>query len=86
MQKCLLALVTFVAITSFGRPAQAYYDAPWCAVIDLGPGSSVERCEYWNFAACRQEITGGNRGFCIQNPRWSGAGPYPHSPRRRNRY
>jgi hypothetical protein len=51
-------------------------DGPWCAIVDLGPGSSVERCHFRTFEACRQEITGGNRGFCRPSQWWSGVSPY----------
>jgi hypothetical protein len=85
MRNWLLALTALLGAMSFGpNPARAYYEGPWCAIVDLGPGSSVERCEFWDFESCRQEITGGNRGFCNHNPRYSGAAP-PYGPRRRVR-
>jgi hypothetical protein len=68
-------------------PAAAYGEAPWCAIYDIGSGSSVERCEFRDFESCRQEITGGNRGFCNHNPRWTGqTGQATHRspPRRQN--
>lgn len=73
MRKSLLILSMLAGIALLGsKPAAAYGDAPWCAFYDIGSGSSVERCEFRDFESCRQEITGGNRGFCNPNPRWSG--------------
>ena len=79
MPRCLFILATLTGTTLLGlNPAAAYGDGPWCALYEIGPGSSVERCEFRSFESCLQEISGGNRGFCSQNPRWSGqfqAGP-----------
>jgi hypothetical protein len=81
MRRHLLMLVTLTGTMVLGlHPANAYNDGPWCAVVDLGPGTSVERCDFWNFEACRQEITGGNRGFCRPNQWWAG-GPPPYRDR-----
>jgi hypothetical protein len=51
------------------QPAQAY-QAPWCAVIELGPGSNYWDCQYRSFEDCyrRGNILGGNRGFCNMSP------------------
>ena len=88
MRRCLLGLSMLTGMTLLGfNPAMAAYgEAPWCAIFGIGEGSSVERCEFRSFEACRQEITGGNRGFCNQNPRWSGqaAQPARRSPRHSN--
>ena len=52
-------------------PAQAS-EAAWCAVISLGPGAIYEDCQYRTFEACRPVVLSGNRGFCNQNPRYTG--------------
>jgi len=69
-------LPTLILLTGcsllWSHPAAAYGEAPWCAVYSVGAGSSQERCEYRNFESCRRAITGGNRGFCNHNPRWTG--------------
>ena len=71
-----LVLATLIGTTWLGlHPAGAYYEGPWCAIVDLGPGSSTQRCDFRDFESCRQEVTGGNRGFCNHNPNWSGASP-----------
>src|SRR5215203_7415816 len=57
---------------SYPAAAYGYGEAPWCALYDIGEGSTQERCEFRDFESCRQEITGGNRGFCNHNPRWTG--------------
>jgi Protein of unknown function (DUF3551) len=88
MQKYLLALAILMGTALVGlAPAWAYYEGPWCAIVDLGPGSSTSKCDFPDFESCRREITGGNRGFCNHNPRWSGASTAERvSPRRRLRY
>ena len=87
MRRCLLILLMLTGVTLLGSDpaAAAYGEAPWCAIYDIGPGSSVERCEFRDFESCRQEITGGNRGFCNHNPRWIGQTGQAtrHSPPRR---
>ena len=89
MRRFSLAAAAFAAITLLGtHPSQAYYgNAPWCAVVNLGHGSSVARCVYWSFEACRPNVIAGNRGFCNTNPYWAGhlaASPKPI--RKRVRY
>ena len=74
MRRCLPILVMLTGVTLLGSdPAAAYGygEAPWCAIYSVGR-SSQERCEFRDFESCRQEITGGNRGFCNHNPRWTG--------------
>ena len=86
MRNWLLALAALVGTTLLSPgPAAAYYEGPWCAIIDLGPGSTTQRCDFPNFEACRLEITGGNRGFCNHNPRWAGGSSEYGPPRRRMR-
>jgi uncharacterized protein DUF3551 len=91
MGKKLLVAVAFAAVFLLGaHPTQAYSgNAPWCAVVSLGHGSSVERCYYWSFEACRQNVIAGNRGFCNTNPYWAaqvGAAPGPKARRKRAQY
>ncbi|MBX9842358.1 MAG: DUF3551 domain-containing protein [Xanthobacteraceae bacterium] len=82
MNKVLLLAVA-VATTALagGQPAQAYYDAPWCAVFSTGHGGVSERCEYRNLESCRMEIVAGNRGFCRLNGYYLGSQAY--APRTR---
>ena len=44
--------------------------APYCAVIELGPGSVYWDCQYSSFDDCyrRGNILAGNRGFCNPSP------------------
>lgn len=85
MKAIVLAAAAVSAAASLqAPPAQAYGNGPWCAVYSIGHGSATERCEFWNFEACRQEITGGNRGFCRPSSYWAAPGrPAPYSPGRR---
>jgi hypothetical protein len=88
MRRCLMALGTVTATMLLGlHPGAAYTEGPWCAVSGLGEGAVSERCDFQDFASCQREVTGGNRGFCNHNPRWSGPS-HPServSPRRRAR-
>ena len=76
-------LLVGLAITAFdGRAAQAY-EAPWCAVIDVGTGNIYWDCQYNSIEECRPHVIAGNRGFCVQNPRYHG--PRRAMPRRYRR-
>jgi hypothetical protein len=89
MRKFLLVLAALAAVTLLGSsPSQAYYGtAPWCAVVNLGHGSVVQRCVYWDFETCRQNVIAGNRGFCNTNPYFAGRGAAsPRLSRKRVRY
>ena len=69
------------------QPAQAY-QAPWCAVIQLGSGSNYWDCQYGSFEDCyrRGNILGGNRGFCNASPYYAAnAAEHPRSAKRRAR-
>ena len=72
MPRFVLAVVTLAVAMLLGTGTSQAYEGPWCAVYPIGPGAVAERCEFQTFESCRQEITGGNRGFCNNNPRWSG--------------
>jgi Protein of unknown function (DUF3551) len=90
MGKFLLVAVASAAGFLLGtQPSQAYYgNAPWCAVVSVGNGSSVARCVYWSFEACRPNVIAGNRGFCNTNPYYAGqfaASPQPRLVRKRVR-
>jgi hypothetical protein len=70
MTRMILVAIAGLAGVFFGlQPAQAY-QAPWCAVIQLGPGSNYWDCQYHSFEDCyrRGNILGGNRGFCNASP------------------
>ena len=89
MRNRLLILAALAGFAMLGpSPANAYYEGPWCAVVGLGPGSTTERCEFRDFESCRMEISGGNRGFCNHNPRWTGGASLPseRASRRRVRH
>lgn len=65
----LVAIAGFASVFFGVQPVQAY-QAPWCAVIQLGPGSNYWDCQYYSFDDCyrRGNILGGNRGFCNASP------------------
>lgn len=85
MRNRLLILATLAGAVLLGPSPAGAYEGPWCAVVGLGEGSTIERCDFRDFESCRQEITGGNRGFCNHNPRYTG-GTSERTPRKRVRH
>ena len=84
---CLVAIAGFAGAFFGLQPAQAY-QAPWCAVIQLGPGSNHWDCQYRSFEDCyrRGNILAGNRGFCNPSPYYvANAAEYTRSAKRRAR-
>jgi hypothetical protein len=70
MTRMIFAAIAALAGVFFGlQPAQAY-QAPYCAVINLGTGSIYWDCQYSSFDDCyrRGNILAGNRGFCNPSP------------------
>ena len=85
--------ITLVAIAGLAgaflgpQPVQAY-QAPWCAMIQLGPGSTYWDCQYSSFEDCyrRGNILAGNRGFCNVSPYYdANAAEHTRSTKRRAR-
>ena len=58
-------------------------EAPWCAFIAVAQGAVYEDCQYYSFEACRPVVLAGNRGFCNQNPRWTGPVPTKRASHKR---
>jgi len=83
-----LVAIAGLAGAFFGlQPVQAY-QAPWCAVIQLGPGSNYWDCQYHSFEDCyrRGNILAGNRGFCNASPYYvANAAEHTRSVKRRAR-
>jgi hypothetical protein len=72
MIRIILTTALITAVMSFdGRSARAY-EAPWCAVISIGPGGVYWDCQYRSLEACVPNTLAGNRGFCNPNPAYSG--------------
>jgi hypothetical protein len=89
--KLTLAAAAFVAAMSVDMPvSQAYGDAPWCAVIELGQGEVYWDCQYRTIDACVPNVIAGNRGFCNVNPYGPGPGATatrtPHRTRHHKAY
>jgi hypothetical protein len=59
------------------------YEGPWCAQMNTGAGRVEEDCTFKSFEACRQMVISGNRGFCTQNPAFTGY--YEHPIRKKKR-
>jgi hypothetical protein len=90
MRVVLIAAVFLTAMLFDLRPAPAAGHAPWCAVLNMGPGDAYWDCQYASSEACRPNVLAGNRGFCNPNPRfegWYGPGepPRKHGKRRYRR-
>jgi hypothetical protein len=58
--------------------AQAIH-APWCAVTNQGFGDMHWDCQYQTVEQCTPHVLSGNRGFCNENPYYTG----PSHPARR---
>ena len=88
MKRVLVALAAAAAILSFGaHPARAQVgNAPWCAVISMGPGSVYWDCQYWSVEACVPNVLAGNRGFCNHNPGYEGPPARPRLSHHRKRH
>jgi hypothetical protein len=88
MTRMNLVAIAGLAGAFFGlQPAQAY-EAPWCAVINLGPGSIYEDCQYRSFEDCyrRGNILAGNRGTCNPSQYYvANAAEHTHPAKRRAR-
>ena len=70
LAKLTFGIAALVAATSFGTsPSQAFGDAPWCAVVNIGAGDVYWDCQYRTIEECVPNVIAGNRGFCNLNPR-----------------
>lgn len=65
----LLVLPALPAAAQSGPFGSPY---PWCAGFQ-GTRGQTYRCDFRSFEECRQEITGGNRGWCVPNARYAPA-------------
>jgi hypothetical protein len=92
MTRIALAIAPLATILCFvlsPSHAQAYGNAPWCAVRELGSGEVEWDCEYYSAAECAPTVIAGNRGFCNLNPYLAYAprpAPQPLPPRPRRRH
>lgn len=78
-----VAVTAVIAVLALGAPAaQAYGNAPWCAVTTLGFADHWE-CIYNSIEECRPHVISGNRGFCNENPYYHGPAKRQPAPRRR---
>ncbi len=82
----LMAAVAAAALATAQRPAQAYFDKPWCAVTNEG-GDVHWSCEYDTVEQCAPVVAAGSRGFCNMNPYYQGKAPRrPAARHHRRRY
>lgn len=75
MIRVILVTAVATAVMSFDVPPARAYEAPWCAVIDIGPGGVYWDCQYRSLEECAPNVLAGNRGFCNPNPAYSGPPP-----------
>jgi hypothetical protein len=84
--KLAAGIAAIAAATYLGTSSgQAYGDAPWCAVINIGAGTVYWDCQYRTVQECVPNVIAGNRGFCNLNP-WPGpsqVAPYKHQYQKR---
>jgi hypothetical protein len=94
MRKILMASIIFGVSFVALRPATAQPgyvfpadEAPWCAVINLGPGGGdYWDCRYATLEACVPNVIAGNRGHCNMNPRFPGWSARSYAPRPRRHH
>ncbi len=72
MRQKFLVGALVLAATAVSHPAVANRAPPWCAVISLAPTDVYWDCQYRTFEECLPNVLAGNRGFCSQNPAYSG--------------
>ena len=75
MIRIILATAVVMAAMSFVARSARAYEAPWCAVIGLGPGDVYWDCRYKSLEECAPNVLAGNRGFCNPNPAYNGPPP-----------
>jgi hypothetical protein len=70
MIRTILVAAAALASVSFSPRHAESAQAPWCAVISLGPGSAYWDCQYHSFEDCyrRGNILAGNICFCNASP------------------
>jgi hypothetical protein len=80
----LAATLVIAVAVSFDQASARAYNAPWCAVIPMGPGNAYWDCQYFTLQDCVPQVIAGNRGFCNANPAFSGVaeGPKRHHRKR----
>ncbi|HZT26246.1 MAG TPA: DUF3551 domain-containing protein [Pseudolabrys sp.] len=84
MIRTISAAAVGAAVLAFAPPPAQAYEAPWCAVINMGHDVHWD-CQYRSFDQCYPTIVAGNRGFCNPNPAYSGS-EYTPSRRRIRHY
>ena len=88
MTRTILVAAAALASVSFSLGHAEGAQAPWCAQIELGPGSVYWDCQYGSFEDCyrRGNILAGNRGFCNASPYYvANAAEHTRSAKRRAR-
>jgi hypothetical protein len=66
----------------FGR--RHAYEGAWCARENVGGGTVQEDCSFDSFERCRRLVIQGNRGFCTQNPAFTGYHERPVRKKKRH--
>jgi hypothetical protein len=70
----------------FGRRHGYVYEGRWCARENSGGDRVEEDCTFDSFEACRRLVVQGNRGFCTQNPAFTGYHEAPPRKKKRRTY
>ena len=76
-----IAAMTIGDMSFNARSVQAA-EGPWCALIAVAQGAVYEDSPIPHIRSCRSVVLAGNRGFCNQNPRWTGPVPTKRAKRR----
>jgi hypothetical protein len=86
MIRTILVAAAALASVSFSPGHAESAQAPYCAVISLGPGTVYWDCQYHSFDDCyrRGMILAGNRGFCNPSPYYVAGSAGPRQTRQRH--
>ena len=80
MTRTMLIAVGLLALVYGAGPSRAEEQGPWCAVYSVGGGNTRQDCHWRTLPECQQSVIAGDRGFCIENPRYAGPAKKPGKP------
>ncbi len=72
MKRIILAAAAVIAAIAFNAPAARAYEARWCGVVEVGRNNNYWDCRYNSLETCVSYVIAGLRGFCNENPNYTG--------------
>ena len=87
MKRIILAAAAVIAAFAFNAPAARAHEAPWCGVVEVGRNNTYWDCRYNSLETCVSNVIAGLRGFCNENPNYTGrSGPVKKARIHRKRH